>query len=277
MERIIKFDNLKKLAKDNNYKHICLISPEGVKMVNFNSIDGKTTFDQNLVKIQKKLNSPVYSSGKYKILLSEKLTRGYHPDEFYIYKSAEMSEHTDNNSHNNQPVIIHQQAPVERALSFEKAIELNGELANLKAERLYLLEQIKNLQDEVSDLEAELETKNQLPLEEAPANSFITTLKEYAPSILAYLDKSLLLKEKELNKQTEIKPSIQKKPIITGSNAHLQLLDFLFKRNQMDQFYKELDKLSNFNLELYELILEKYNLNQSEENESYNESGINES
>lgn len=275
MERIIKFENIKKIAKDNGYKHICLISPEGVKMVNFNGSDGKVTLDQNLLKIQKKLNSPVYSPGKYKVLMAEKISRGFAPDEFYIYKSQSLNDHNDSNSHNNQPVIIQQAPPMERALSFEKAIELNGELANLRAERLYLLEQIKNLQDEVSELEAELETHSAKPLEEAPVNSFITTLKEYAPSILAYMDKSLLLKEKELTK-ADPKPAPNKRPIITGSNAHLQVIDFLFKRGDQDKFYNELEKLEKFNSELYYLLLEKYNLNQTQTNESEYEREIDE-
>jgi len=194
MERVIKFENLKKIAKENNYNHVCLISPEGVKMVNFNPANNKITFDQNIVKIERKLKSDIYSPGKYKILLCERISRGMEPDEFYIYKGTQLNENTPTTTTTQPQVIIRETAqPFERALTFEKAIELNGELANLRAERLYLLQQITELQETVNELEQELENSN---LSEGPQqNTFVDTLKEYAPSIMAYLDKSLQIKE----------------------------------------------------------------------------------
>lgn len=256
---IIQIKDLLKIAKDNSFKFVCLDDFEGNRIVPVNTPATKLTIEGNISKIKTALNKPINKPGKYKVTFSERQGSNVKQHEYYIYKAAQLSD-----VHHANHVVIHEpQERIERALSFDKAIELNGELANLKAERLYLLEQIKQLQELNEELEQELEEleSKTSQLEETPKNTLVDTLKEYAPSIFAYLDKSLQIKEQELS-QNKIAPAPAPTPkkIVPGSDEHIKIIELLLAKEDYINLGKQLEKVKAINDELYFMLLEKYNL-----------------
>ena len=148
-------DSISQLMEENKFKFICLYNSAGQKLVNYNTFK-KGSLETKIKEIQDKLNSPLTSTGAYRISMCESNRSGI-PTEF-IYNKSFNSYHTDYNMPQPQaPVIIqHDSNKHDSALSFESALSLNRENAELKSERMYLLNQISQLQEEIKELEEDL-------------------------------------------------------------------------------------------------------------------------
>jgi hypothetical protein len=267
---IIQLKDLHKIAKENSFKFICLDDADGNRIVPVNTPATKLTIEGNINKIKAALNKPINKPGKYKVTFSERQGSNVKQHEYYLIKSAQLSD-----VHHANHVVIHEpQERIERALSFDKAIELNGELANLRAERLYLLEQIKQLQEMNEELEQEIDKleSEASQLSETPKSTIVDTLKEYAPSIFAYLDKSLQIKEQELSQNKTAPAPVPTQPpaprkITPGSDEHLRIIELLLNKEDYINLGKQLEKVKAMNEELYYMLLEKYNLTFDENND----------
>lgn len=270
-KKIIRLESIPDLAKNEGYNFICLIDPIGKKLINFNPVSKKISFEENYQKIVNKLSSPVTSPGRYTVLLSEKTGRGCNIDEYVVIKEFN-NNHTDYNMPQPQaPFIIHNDVPkVESALSFDSALTLNRENAELKAERMYLLNQIQVLQDQVKELEAELSELESKPLSEG--NTFTNTLTELAPSLLGSLGKFLEIQERKValaeRSPASSGPSADKKiytgkvirVMKTGSADHLQKIDELVLAENYEALSIELDKVRQINPDLYQELCNKYQM-----------------
>jgi len=191
-----KIPELKKITKDQGYRHVRLTDSDGNELVKFNPSTISVT--ERIEEMETRLKSPAIKDGYY--CFEGKMYNGksQRPDKYYILKGTAKDEI--------KPV---EEAPIpekDHPLTYDQAIKMNKEIATLKAEKEYLERdrdewkvKYNSLMDEVEEIMEEAPDEEQLGEGgfELSDNmqKFLGTLSE---NLLPVLDRHYDLKEKKL-------------------------------------------------------------------------------
>lgn len=267
--KIYKFPELKSMCKAQGYKLACMENSQGIKVETNNNI--KTNVEKHLSVLESRLKQEIYPDGVYYVCLARTIQQSHNPHKYAICKGK--IDKSNLPAINDRVNITTIQPDV---LTWEKALEYNQTINELKYE-------IKRKDDEISalklenselllDVEEEDEPENKGLLGEngilAKAGSF---LKEQSPLFMRYLDKHFELKERQLalqeNKGTgNGKRQFKKQEIEIGSKEHLAYIELLVKNNNQEQMDIELDKLEQVNPDLYKQVCENLGIETTPEN-----------
>ena len=241
---------LKKLSKEQGYKLAALENNTGKRVQSFNKLT--TKIDTQLNTISTRLQSEIYPDGIYYVLLSRTINNCQEPDRYEIVKGVLTPEKIP------VPInetIVHTKA--QEVLTWESALQMQKEIAELKSE-------VQRLKFENNLLQSELDSIDENELSEGGSNNATelksgtqTFLSETLPSFLPILDKyfdqedkKLELKKMELAARTKQKIQPLRKPIIVGSQEHLNIIEHYYK-TKSPKLDKELDRLEEVNEPLY--------------------------
>ena len=261
---------IKAAVKQQGYKTAALENNKGERIQQFNSTRTSTIAKQ-LELIHKRLQSDVFEDGIYYILCASSIQNQKRPDKYPIIKGKFNQSMLNDNGNTHQPVII--QSPSQDVLSWEAALSYQKQISDLTNKVNQLQLELNNAQILLEEFENE-ETN----LGDAPDTSIVGYLKEVLPSILPMADRYFDLEEKKLNVQSQQqrqpaqqRPPAERKPITTGRFQHLALIEHYYNSGQDDKFNNELDKLENFNTDLYNQICIKFNIDTTPLDEKENE------
>jgi hypothetical protein len=245
------FTELKKIIKDQNYISAALEDESGKRILSFNNPKNKL-IDKQLIDIEKRLNAEIFEDGIYTVLMAIAINKQKIADKYHIIKGEQKQDA--------KPQILEEKAA--NVLTWNAALDLHKELANLRAENETLRAENENLKDEICELEDNENSELSNPA--ANVNNFTTLLKEHAPTLIAIADKFFSLEEKkleikreELNIKNLHKPKPQTKTILPGTKEHLVLIEFYYKNNNEDKLNFELNKLFEVNPDLYDQVIKK--------------------
>lgn len=248
---------LKKLAKEQGYKLAALENSTGKRLQSFNKLT--TKIDTQLTTISNRLKSEIYEDGIYTILLSRTINNMQDPDRYEIVKGILKPE--------NIAVTISEQVTpkAHEVLTWEGALKMQQEIADLRGQVQQLKFENNLLQselDSIDETETDLAEGTQHPTELKSGTQ--TFLSETLPSLLPILDKyfeqedkKLDLKKMELAAKTKTRVQPIRKPIVTGSQEHLNIIEHYYKTNNEEKFDKELDKLEAYSEPLYIEVCKK--------------------
>lgn len=274
-KKIYKFPELKALAKEQGYKLACLEDKNQTRIQSNNPLTLKV--DKQLDILESRLKNEIYPDGIYYVCLAQSITKTRNPDRYPIVKGKYKATN-DELSENNKPTIIHQITPSVDVLSYESALAMQGEIAELKAEKAQLLYENEILGQKITDLEAELKESEGLQENSAPSNTQ-KFLSELFPSVLPIAEKyfetenrKIALEEKKLqNRFTQVKndpaKKTERKIIEPGSDEHLLLIEQLFNTDQDEKLNIQLDRLQAVDKAKHDEVCERLgiDLNESEE------------
>jgi hypothetical protein len=251
------FTDLRKIAKDQNYKMACLQNSQGDKIQNNNNI--KVKLENQLKTIETRLSSDLYPDGIYYVCMSQTINTSKNPDRYPVAKG------------NVKPEMVIKDTPIihtvsEDVLTWDSALKLHQEIADLKNKLAFAQYENNALTIELDEL------RKQEELHEAePTKDISSFLKDSLPSVIPILDeyfklegRKLDIKDKEINLKANQKAQ-QRKPLIVGSNEHLALIKFHFDNGNEDKLNAELDKLEGANYELYKNVCEQLGIVDGEE------------
>lgn len=162
MEKKYKVEDIKRLLTEANTKFVCLEDSTGQRIIPFNQIT--TPFNDHLKRICDRLKAEVLPDGKYFVCFGESSAKGAAVSKIAFFKGevATLS-----------PAVITPASQEKPAMSQEKILELIQENANLKADNEVLKMQHKNDLEEIKSLEDEI-----TELENKPAPGFFAGLSE---------------------------------------------------------------------------------------------------
>lgn len=268
---------LKTIAAQQGYKMAALETSNGERVQPFNKIS--VPINKQLDTITNRLMADLFEDGIYYVLMAQNINKSKSADRYPTVKGKlnpnDLKEPVNTPS---QPITIVQ--PAQEVLTYEAALkyqqtisDLKNDIARLELEKTSLQEQLQEALDE-----------NELSGEEMQPSNLQTFLKEALPSVTPILDRYFDLEEKKLNLlqlKQERKPiqrsssnkSEHKKiiPIVTGSQQHLELIELYYNKKLDDKLSKELDKLEDFDYELYKQVCNKLHIEIEEEEEGANE------
>ena len=286
--RIINLSSLPKIIQEGGYKFISLADNQGRRIVAFNPVSTKSkgyvSLEDNINKIVDKMNNNILSPGRYTILLSDRLGKGFIADEFTIIKDHIQPEQSGSPSN---PIVIHHPAEKKETISHAEALELTRSSAKIEAEVEYLrnenkllheknkeLErQIEELQEEI---EEEIEKEKQAGLSAAPQGGAIAEMiKDYAPALFGAINQHFSLEEQKIELQ---KRSLNNTPAAThqqaaeqqsakakikvqvapGSMLHLQQIDAFYKAGNEKRFIEEVERIQD--PAIIDNLIQKYQL-----------------
>lgn len=246
---------IKKIASEQGYKLCALEDSNGKRLQPYNTY--KVDVKKQLDIITTRLKSELFADGIYYCCLSQTINKSKNPDKYPIAKGVVKL----NESQQNIQTPVYIQNPVENVLSWESALKFQSEIAELKS-------RVRELELENNMLSAQLEeAENEIPLsDEGKENSTLTFLKETLPSVVPMLDRYFDLEEKKLNliglkNKVEPKPqhsrTTERKEIIVGSQDHLNIIEFYFNKDKHQELDRELDKLQEYDENLYIQVCNK--------------------
>ena len=266
---------LKTLANQQGYKLAALENSKGERLQPFNNI--KVVINKQLDTITNRLMSELFDDGVYYVLMASTINKTKSADRYPIIK-GNINPNEIKEDKTNPITIVHSPEQVltyQAALDYQQTIsDLKNEIALLKLERTNLLEQLQEALDE-----------NELSENTAPTENIMQTfLKEAMPSVTPILDRYFDLEEKKLNllelkatrkplqRQTNntIRQPQKKIHIVTGSQQHLELIEMYYKKQMDDKLGAELDKLEDFNFELYKKVCDKLGIDISDDDDDDN-------
>lgn len=260
------FNELKKIAKDQEYKTASLENSQGDKITGYNQ-QGKSDLIKHLAAIEKRLSAEILPNGTYWVCMAHNIPRQKNPDKYAILKGNVLSE-----TPNTPAPMFH--APAPDVLTWGEALKLHSELAQLREENKTLKAENLNLQSENAELR-----ETDLSEETPPAIEGIGAfLKEQAPVITSVLDeyfktknRALDIEEKKLNipganRTIENTPGTETlKRIVNitpGTPQHLAQIENFFNKGNEARLNEELDKLQAINGVLYNEVMQKLGLNE---------------
>lgn len=259
---------LKSIATQQGYKLAALENSKGERIQPFNKMT--VAINKQLDTITNRLTADLFDDGVYYVLMAQNINKSKSADRYPTVK-GKLNPDDLKEPIQTQPItIVHPAQEVltyEAALNYQQTIsDLKNEIALLKLERTSLQEQLQEALDE-----------NELSGEEMKSSNFQTFLKEALPSVTPILDRYFDLEEKKLNLlqlKQERKPlqrtnsrEQHKKviPIKTGSQQHLELIELYYNKKMDDKLSTELDKLEDFDFELYKQVCDKLGIEIEEE------------
>lgn len=253
---------LKRLSKEQGYKLAALENNQSERLQSFNNL--KTKIDSHLNVIASRLKSELYPDGIYYVLMAQSINKTKSPDRYPITKGVLKPEHLEEKA----PVTIVTKAESvltwDSALSMQKQIsDLTAEVTRLKFENNLLQSELDNIEDN-EDNEGLSETKSGTQM----------FLSETLPSLMPVLDrwfqhedKKLDLERLKLQQKTKSNIKPQRKPIVVGSQEHLNIIEHYYNTTQDDKLSRELDRLEAANFDLYKQVCEKLKIDIEEEEE----------
>lgn len=266
---------LKALAREQGYKMIALENAQGERVVSFNQINKST--DKQFDVIVTRLKSELQPDGVYFILMAHNISKARNPDRYPITKGKvepEVLAEAEKKSLPLTPVIIEK---AENVLSWESAVEMNKTIAEQAA-------RIKQLEFENDQLQAQLDEEPDALEEDNSGGGLVGAFKDMIPSLTPMLDRYFTLQEKKLDLDLlklqngtakQATKGTERKPIVPGTQGHLDLIEFYFKKSETDEtggFEKklnaELDKLEQADPELYQVTLKALGMDEEEEEQN---------
>lgn len=253
--KVYTFTELKAIAKDQGYQTAALDNTNGERLLSFNTVKTKDV-NQQLAAIEKRLKAEIFPDGFYNVLFALSPHKQKNAD-VYIIRKGKAEKESLNEPAPPPTVIIEKKEP--NVLSWEQALILHKELADLRAEN-------QSLKEKIEDLETQLdEEPEQTSLSDS--NSFGSLLKEHAPTLMAIADKFFSLEERKISveeKKLDLRNANpftkqQPKQIVIGSKEHLALIEMHYKNGNEEKMNNELNKLKDVNEDLYNSVCEKIN------------------
>jgi hypothetical protein len=272
---------LKNLVKEQSYKMAALQNQQGERIVPFNAYKKNTTnLDAQFNLFQTRLKNEMNPDGVYFVLLAHSINHAKDAHPYAIVKGKvkpeDLAEAEKKALPLTQAVTIVQ--PGENVLSWEKAVEMNKTIADQAAKIAQLEFEIKALNQSIADYESEEGLS-----EPEPVSNTVTFFKEALPSLSAMADRFFNLEEKKLDlKVLELQnkgssksnghaakdtSGAKRKPIVPGTQDHLNLIEHYFNTDQDEKRDAELDKLQAVNPKLYQDVLKTLELEEEEEEE----------
>jgi len=260
---------IKAAVKQQNYKTAALENNKGERIQNFNSTK-TSNINKHLDLIHKRLQSEIFDDGIYYILMATSIVNQKKPDRYPIIK-GKFNQSMLNDNGQNAPIIV--QSPTQEVLSWEAALSYQNKISELTSEVHRLKLELNNANTLLEEYEEEEEEKKGLS-DTTTTGSLMEYLKEIVPSILPMADRYFDIEEKKLNLQRQRHTPKDKpqniKPIITGSFQHLSLIEQYYNAGHDDKLSKELDKLEEFNTDLYKQVCAKFGIEIDETEEGTN-------
>ena len=255
---------LKKLSKEQGYKFAACENSQGKRLQSFNTMNVK--IDTQLQSISNRLNSEIYEDAIYTILLCRTINTRTDPDRYQVVKGVLKKEEIPINT----PIVLEQKAA--EVLTWEGALKMQQEISNLKSEVQTLKFENNLLQSELDNIE---ENEGLAEGEQKTADlksGAQTFLSETIPQFLPLLDRFFDMEEKKLNlRKLEIEKKqtkqAQRKPIIIGSQDHLNIIEHYYNKNDEEKLAAELDKLEMKFPDIYMQVCKKLDIEIDEETE----------
>ena len=279
--KIYTIPEIKKQAAKQHYKMAALEDSSSKRLQPFNK--PTTSIASQLNTIEERLNNDLFEDGFYFILMAQSISSSKNPDRYKIQKGTVKID--ANPTSQIQHIVT---TPVQEVLTYEAALSYQQTISDLRNEIAVLKLENNNLKEQIDELEQEQELSENTPTE----SNMKVFLNEAMPSITPVLDRYFDLEEKKLNlkfKQLDNRYSgrnqnngnnhksniVRKKiPIKIGSQQHLELIDLYYKKNMDDKLSDELDKLEDFDFNLYKTVCEKLGI-EIEDDEDNNGKGGN--
>jgi predicted RNase H-like nuclease (RuvC/YqgF family) len=255
------FPDLIRIAKEQNLNFISLVDANENKIVPFNQ--HSTSIEKQFARIKKRFNSELVNDGNYFVIMGEN-TRAV-INKFLVTKG-------------NAPALQErpQLTQAQEVLTWQNALQMTSDLANLRAEiqwlkveNDFLKKQCAELETEIDVLEAAAPKKESSFLSEATNNAG-TFLKENAPMFINLLDKHFSLKERELslkeNLQTpgiknSFKGSTRKNNMQIGSAQHIAIIKKFHAEGNETELNNHLDLLEQKDKAAHDHLCKELNLN----------------
>lgn len=260
------FQELKNLSAQQGYKLAALESPTGQKVQAYNQL--KIKVGAQLDKLQTRLSAEVFPDGVYTILLAHSLGKTSSPDRYAVLKgkvAPEVLAEAEKRSIPLTPTIIERSPDV---LSYDKALQYQSEISELKNTVALRDMEIQKLKEELAELEEENAGLSETQTE-STTKSFLT---ELVPQAMPILDRWFSLEEKKLdlealklNRPAPKKSPTQTRQIVAGTQEHLDVIENYYNAENEEALNRELDKLQDANPDLYNQVLERLNLSEGEE------------
>lgn len=281
--KIYSLAELKKIVREQGFKMAALRGPDGDKVVPFNKYK-KTAqnLDEQFKVFETRLKGNVYPDGVYYVLLAHNINAAKNPKEFAITKGRVSQDELSEAEKRAIPLTASVVVKDESVLSWESAVKMNQEIADLKSKVSTLEFQNKQLLEQLAAYEEEEEEKEGILAEGSTGSVLADTLKSILPTVQTGFEKWFELEEKKigleamkLNKQAASgqSPKPAKKVVKIGSDEHIAIIDRLFESDSPEseeRFNAELDKIQSLNPDLYDQLMARYfpdNGGQGNENE----------
>lgn len=270
--KIYTLAELKKIVRDQEFKMAALRGPDGEKVVPFNRYK-KTArdLDDQFKIFETRLKGNIYPDGVYYVLLAHNINSARSPKEFPIKKGNVSIDELQEAEKKAMPLTPATIVKHENVLTWESAVEMNKQIAELTAKVSSLEFENKQLLERIAELEEEEEDEGVLA-EGSTGSTLLDGLKSLLPTIQAGVEKHFELEEKRLNlRELELRsanssqvkqpgPTPVKKLVRVGSQEHLDFIEKLFVSEAPDSeelLNIELDKLQGAKPELYEAVMQK--------------------
>lgn len=256
---------IKSMAANQGYKFAALENLNGERLVSFNAYN-KPVMKQ-LDTITLRLKAEAIPDGLYYVLFAHSIAKMKNPDRYAIQKGKVTQEAiTMAESRTPQTLILQDKTP--EVLTWKEALAMKEEIANLRAENA-------RLQAELTQALEELDEEPEEISEGSPRgwDGITTMLKDSAPGILSLFEKHLELRERRLNldemKLSGSKPKQkQRKPIVPGTQEHMNVIEYYFKEGKEEKLNAELDRLQEVNQELYKQVLDRLGIEEEGEEQA---------
>jgi len=258
---------IKAAVKQQNYKTAALENNKGERIQHFNSTK-TSNINKQLDLIHKRLQSDIFDDGIYYILMATSIVNQKKPDKYPIIKGKFNQSMLNDNEQKHQIIV---QSPSQDVLSWEAALSYQNQISQLTSEVNRLKLELNNANTLLEEYEEEEENRGLN--DTTTTGSLMEYLKEVVPSILPMADRYFDLEEKKLNlQQSKQRPAQQqqRKPIITGSFQHLALIEQYYNAGHDEKLSRELDKLEEFNTDMYKQVCAKFGIEIDETEEGQN-------
>jgi len=196
-----KLDDLKKISKEQGYKHVRLTDETGVEIVKFNP--ASMTVDARIAEMSTRLKSPALDDGLFCFEAKVYNRKDVQPDKFYIRK-GKVPVHVD--AKTEAPLVVvptDKDHPLtyDQALKAQKSIAtLSADLADMERQRDHWKKEYDSLISEVGRIMEEGEDEEDVPMSEG---NFMTEnmqkfLGQLSENLLPIAERHYDLKEKKL-------------------------------------------------------------------------------
>lgn len=268
-----KITDLKRLAAEQGYKLAALENSQGVRILPFNQI--KKSITLQLDKIPIRLKSELQDDGVYWVLMAHSINTAKNPDRYPIVKGKVNPEDLKEAEKKTMPLTptVEIVTKSQEVLTWDAALEMQKKMSALEIENAILKDKVNKLEIEIEEYESDDE---QGALNEQPSTSqnIFKFLGESITGLTPVLDRYFDLQERKLKLEelrVQQKPSVKRpvkqgiKPIVAGTQEHLNLIEHYFNQNNDEKLFAELDKLEEVNPELYKAVCEKLQIEEEEE------------
>lgn len=180
------------IINQQGYKYVCLTDQFGKELIPFNS---RNSVGERMDEIKLRIASPAIKDGVYIIKAKNAVSKAAVVDDFPIIKGnpETLSERKE---------IVLPQATSPDILTYEQALKMQVRIKELELENENLKKEIRELTEENTELQAELETSMTLSEDQPEQKTMVETAKDFLSELMTFgaplLDKHFALKERQL-------------------------------------------------------------------------------